>query len=365
MIKVILSATCLALGLAPLCQAQDAPFRRGVNLTNWFQARDAEGIPFERYTRQDFANIRSLGADVIRLPISLHNMAGPAPEHTLDPRFLDMLDQAVDWAEELGLHLVLDNHSFSPVRDTDPAVREVLLKVWPQVARHFRDRSALVYYEVLNEPHGIDDAIWNAIQGEVIDAIRAVDRKHAIIVGGAGWNSYNNLAAIPDYADDNLIYTFHFYDPFLFSHQGASWTTPSMVEIQGIPFPYRPERMPELPDSLAGTWVGEAHARYAEDGNVAATHALLDIALAFRAQRGVPLFLGELGILMTHADPAERVAWYHAVREYLDEHRLAWTTWDYHGGFGLFLKNSAGRFPEDLNVPLLEALGFAMPGTPD
>lgn len=353
----------LLLAMATTTQAQETPFHRGVNLTNWFQARSAGQIDFNRYTRQDFERIRGLGADVIRLPINLHHMTGGAPDYVLDPQFLRYLDEVVDWAEALDLHLILDNHTFNPAVDTDPAVREVLLKVWPQMAAHFRDRSDHLYYEVLNEPHGIDDATWNAIQQEVITAIRAVDERHTIIVGGAGWNSYNNLAAMPDYADDKLIYTFHFYDPFLFSHQGARWVQPSMAELAGVPYPHRAADMPALPESLKGTWVGSAYDNYASEGYEARVRELLDIALAFRAERGVPIYLGELGVLMTYADADDRVAWYRDVREYLDQHGVSWTTWDYHGGFGLFEQGTEGRFEHDLNVPLLEALGFTVPPT--
>ena len=86
--------------------------------------------------------------------------------------------------------------------------------------------SGYVFYEVLNEPHGIADGVWGSIQQSVIDAIRTEDAVHYIIVGGANWNSYNNLSALPLYSDTKLIYTFHFYDPFVFTHQGASWSNP-------------------------------------------------------------------------------------------------------------------------------------------
>ncbi len=356
----------LALGLlltshASQLAAQDAPFSRGVNLTNWFQAGSAQAIDFQRYDRDDFEQIRNLGADVVRLPINLHFMAGPAPDYVLDPLFLDYLDQVVDWTEALGLHLVLDNHTFDPAANTDPAVRDVLLEVWPQMAAHFRDRSDRIYYEVLNEPHGIDDATWNDIQQDVVAAIRAVDTEHTIIVGPANWNSYHNLDAMPVYDDDNLIYTFHFYDPFLFTHQGATWTQPSMAGLAGVPFPYRAEDMPPLPPEFGGTWLADAHGRYAQEGTLAELRRLLQIAVDFRDTRQVPLFLGELGVYIPNSDPDDRVTWYAEVRDILDEHGIAWTAWDYHGGFGLFESGSGGDYEHDLNVPLLEALGFTVP----
>jgi endoglucanase len=341
--------------------AQKTTFNRGINLTNWFQANSAAQIQFTKYTKKDFEQIKSLGCDVIRLPINLHFMTKGAPDYTLDLLFLSMLDQAVNWAEELEIHLLLDNHTFDPATNTDPNVGIVLEKVWRQMAQHYKNRSGFIYYEILNEPHGISDAAWNAIQQKVIDVIRQVDTRHTIIVGGAGWNSYNNLAAIPVYNDNNLIYTFHFYDPFLFTHQGASWVEPSMVPCANVPFPFSAGKMPTMPSSVAGTWVGSAYSSYVNDGTVAKVKQLIDIAVKFRDERKVPIFCGEFGVFMNNSPEQDRVYWYDVVRKYLEEKNISWTMWDYHGGFGLFNKGSNGLFNHDLNVPLLQSLNFNVP----
>lgn len=350
---------CMGFSLSAL--AQQAPFSRGVNLTQWFQAGSPQQIVFNRYSKLDFERIQQLGCDVIRLPINLHYMTDGAPNYTLDPLFLQFLDQAVDWAEEVGLHLILDNHTFDPAVDTHPQVGDVLNKVWLQMASHYRDRSELIYYEVLNEPRGISDALWNRIQQEVVATIRSVDTVHTIVVGGAGWNSYNNLAPMPVYEDDNLIYTFHFYDPFIFTHQGASWSNPPLGSLAGVPFPYAAGNMPSLPPELYGTWIASALNGYASEGNVARVQEQLDIAIDFMQNRNVPVFCGEFGVYRPNSENSDRVFWYKVVREYLEAHGIAWTSWDYHGGFGLYEAGTNGFFDHNLNVPLLEALGFNVP----
>ncbi|MDH5398774.1 MAG: glycoside hydrolase family 5 protein, partial [Cyclobacteriaceae bacterium] len=249
--------------------AQDAvPFTRGINLTGWFQKSGVQQIQISRYTKQDFEQIKSLGCDVIRLPINLHYMTYGGPNYVVNPLFFEFLDQVVDYCEELGLYLILDNHTFSPSENTDPNIGQVLEKVWRQVAQYYQNRSGYLMYEVLNEPHGITDKQWNDIQKGVIAAIRSVDTKHTIVIGPAGWNSFNNLAAMPVYDDDNLIYTFHFYDPFLFTHQGASWVNPSMVPLSGVPFPYSAGSMPALPVELKGSWIESSYNAYANTGTV-------------------------------------------------------------------------------------------------
>jgi endoglucanase len=342
--------------------AGEAPFHRGVNLTGWLQTSNARQIQFTRFTKQDFINIRTLGCDVIRLPINLHFMTSGAPDYTVDPLFFYFLDPIIDWSEELGMHLILDNHTFDPAADTPDNIGEALIPVWTQVASRYKDRSTLICYEILNEPHGITDSRWNAVQQTVIDAIRAVDAKHAIVVGPAGWNSYNNLALMPRFADDNLIYTFHFYDPFLFTHQGASWASPSMAPLAGVPFPFVAARMPACPPSLKGTWIESSlNGGYRTEGTVKHLKDLIDIAVRFRTQRNVPLFCGEFGVYIPNSPAADRVAWYDAVRSALEEKGIAWTIWDYQGGFGLFEKGSSELFDYDLNIPLVAALGLTEP----
>lgn len=356
--KLLIILLCTFVSISMYAQA---PFSKGVNLTGWFQASGPKKIQFRKFTKKDFNDIKSLGCDVIRLPINLHAMTNGAPNYTIDPLFLSFLDSAVNWAESLHLYLLIDNHTFDPATSTDPQIGQVLVKVWPQLAQRYKNRSDYILYEVLNEPHGISNQLWGQIQQEAIDAIRAVDTKHTIVVGPAGWNSYNDLAQMPFYTDPNLLYTFHFYDPFVFTHQGAGWNTPSMVSLAGVPFPYNPATMPPCPPDLAGTWVEQALNNYPAQGNVAYVHSLLDIAINFRNTRQVNIFCGEFGVYIPNSDTADRVYWYKEVKDYLESNNIPWTTWDYKGSFGLFEKGSHEIFESDLNIPLLKALGFNIP----
>jgi endoglucanase len=360
-IKVAVSLSLIIFLICTIQQGfcQKAPFNKGVNLTGWFQVNSARQIQFSKYSRTDFEQIKSLGCDVVRLPINLHFMTNGNPDYTIDPLFYSFIDQVVGWCEELGIHLILDNHTFDVTTDTDPQVGTILEKVWKQMASHYLNSSTLIYFEILNEPHGIADNIWNSIQQKVVTAIRKVDTKHTIVVGPASWNSYNNLNAMPVYSDTNLIYTFHFYDPFLFTHQGASWT--DLTPVTGIPFPYSADKMPVCPATLKGTWVESNFNNYKIDGTALKVKQLIDIAANFSKQRNVPVFCGEFGVYDLNSPPADRVFWYETVRKYFEEKSIAWTIWDYQGAFGLYNKNSNEFFEHDLNVPLLEGLGMNVP----
>jgi endoglucanase len=336
-------------------------FNRGVNLTGWFQANSPGQIQFTKYGKQDLVNIKSLGCDVIRLPINLHSMISGSPDYILDRLFVSFLDSVVNWAEQINIYLILDNHSFDPNDNTSPTVGTILTKVWTQMAQHYKDRSDYIIYEILNEPHGIAASTWGTIQGQVINAIRLVDTKHTIMVGGVNFNTYTELQNIPVYSDQNLIYTFHFYDPFMFTHQGATWVSPSMQPLSGVPFPFNATEMPACPASLKGTWIESGLNNYPTQGNVSYVKSLIDIAVSFKNSRNVKVFCGEYGVYIQNSDPADRVYWYGVVRQYLEEKGIPWTTWDYQGGFGLYNKGSNQLFDNDLNTTLLGALGFNIP----
>jgi len=340
---------------------RSAPFSKGVNFSGWFESFSAGGIPFTKYTEQDFADVKSLGADVIRLPVKMHSMTSGAPNYTLDPLLFRFLDIAVDWAEKYELYIIIDNHSFDPVKGLEDSIDKILLPVWTQVARRYKDRSDYVIYEILNEPHGISDARWGEVQGMAVEAIRRIDQKHAIVVGGTDYNSIKKLPSIPKYFDPNLIYTFHFYDPYVFTHQGATWGKPSLASLSGVPFPYDDRRMPRVPSDLRGTWLESAlSSDYRWASSAQALNTALDRAVAFSKERDVPVFCGEFGVFMINSKQEDRVRWYKFTADALDRRNISRASWDYYGGFGVF-NSDRGSFSYDLNTEVVVAMGFTPP----
>ena len=188
-----LTTIILCCFLAFQLQAQVA-FNRGVNLTGWFQTSSTSQIQFTKYTKKDFQNIKSLGCDVVRLPINLFYMTNGTPNYIIDPLMFDFLDQAANWAEELQIYLILDNHTSDDLASKNANLETVLTKVWTQMAEHYKNRSTYILYEIMNEPNGtLTTAAWGKIQQTAITAIRTIDTKHTIVVGGAGFNSYSEL----------------------------------------------------------------------------------------------------------------------------------------------------------------------------
>jgi endoglucanase len=339
-----------------------APFSKGVNFSEWFQSSSVQRIPFTRYTEETFEEAKSLGVDVVRLPLNLHHFTAGAPAYTLDPLLFSLLDQAVSWAEKHELYLILDNHSFDLLVDTPEDIGDILIPVWTQMAEHYKNRGPYIMYEILNEPHDISGVAWGKIQGDVIRAIRSKDTVHTIVVGGGGYNSYDALAAIPEYADTNLIYTFHFYDPYLFTHQGATWGTPNMGNLRGVPFPADARAIPDLPANLEGEpWIKRLKRDYPQEGQPRALAGALNMASAFSNDRKAPVFCGEFGAYMPNSFQEDRIRWYTVTARFLDERGIARTSWDYFGGFGLFKTPAGGSVYSGLNIDIVEALGFTPP----
>ena len=335
-----------------------APFTKGVNFSNWLEHRSAEQVYADMFTRQDFVNAKELGCDVIRLPIHFERFCDRADGYRIHEKILGILDNVAAWAGELQLYVIFDFHNNCAADTITPAdIEDTLTPVWTQLAERYKDASDYLVYEIMNEPHGIDVPVWNEIIARVFAHIREIDRKHWIIVGGADWNSTAAMKTLPDFQDDRVIYTFHYYEPFLFTHQGAGWT--HISRIHDIPFPYDPARMPEPPENPTEEELERLRA-YPADGTLEAVKNCFDQYVDFSRERNAPVLCGEFGCLWTVPNE-ERVNWYRLVVGLLAERGIARTSWDYYASFGVFNQTPRGvrpRFPEDLNRPLLRALGL-------
>ena len=241
------------------------PFTKGVNLANYFEywgGQPGALPPMNKYDEVDFVCLKSMGVDVIRLPISFDILtddefgAGKIYEPVLKK-----LDEVCDWAEKNQIYLIIDNHNNQKFdkqgKQNDFDILEAQLNsVWSQIAPRYANRSDYIIYEIMNEPNGLSASKWYKLQQKLIDVIRTHDTKHSIVVSGINWSNITELTNLKPYNDENLIYTFHFYEPMLFTHQGAAWVGKGMANTSDIPFPYERARMPKLNKAAASDgWV--------------------------------------------------------------------------------------------------------------
>jgi endoglucanase len=119
--------------------------------------------------------------------------------------------------------------------------------------------------------------------------------------------------------------------------------------------------MPVCPDELTGTWIQSALNNYSTDGTVEHVKDLIDIAVDFKNSHNVPIFCGEFGVYIPNSPKQDRINWYDTVRTYLEDNGIAWTIWDYTGGFGIFEEGGNDLFEYDLDTALVRALGLNVP----
>ena len=94
-----------------------------------------------------------------------------------------------------------------------------------------------LFFEGLNEPVMRYKDGWQKKQEKILKAIRKGAPKHTILVCGDFYTGIDSLLALKPYKDTNVVYNFHYYTPFLFSHQGASWITPQHGKLKKVPYP--------------------------------------------------------------------------------------------------------------------------------
>lgn len=341
------------------------PFHKGINFTLWLDGNEPHRVA--NFGRQDFEDIRSLGVDCTRLYIRFEEYSSGEPDYIIPDWLWKNIDDAVAWCTELKMYMIIDFHNdCDGDSKTRPDVEKVLTKIWPQIANRYKDSSEYIIYEIMNEPHfrsgnlEADISKWNKIQGKILKLIRTIDTKHTVIVGAESWNSVTALLKLPDYKDDNIIYNFHDYTPMLFSHQGASWTI--FKYLTGVPFPYDKNKMPPFPKDPGAKDLRWNYDNYERDSSENVLCKPLDEAVKFANKRGVALMCNEWGVSMQYADNAERINWYRMKAKWMDDRNIIRMSHDYKDLFGIF--NSPSHFetfPQDVNVELIEAMGYKMP----
>jgi endoglucanase len=253
-----------------------------------------------------------------------------APPYTIDPAFAARVDWAIDQAIANHLNIVVNVHHYEEMDASPDANLPRLTALWTQIAERYKNRPTSVYFELYNEPHDkFVSERWNAAIPALLQAVRKSNPTRPVIVGPDKWNSIGALDRLrlpPE--DRRLIVTAHFYEPFHFTHQGASW-------VDGA------DKWPHL------AWT-------CNDVEQAVVRGSLEQAAKWSREHGRPVFLGEFGAF-SKADMDSRARWTHFVAA--EARRLGFSSayWEFCSGFGAYdpqsgtwrslLKNALLRFP--------------------
>ena len=313
-------------------------FQKGVNLGGWFSQCDHTEERYDTFIRDDdFAVIRSWGADHVRLPID-YELLEDKDAQPLEGGYA-RLQHVVDVCRENGLHLIFDLHKtagFSFDANEGEAgffdsekYQERFYCLWEHIADRFGQNSDMLAFELLNEitEQSYRDT-WNRIAAECIRRIRAKAPDIPILVGGYWHNSAKSVKDIAVPLDDKIVYNFHCYEPLIFTHQGADWI-PGMDPAFRIPVTADFGEM----DAAAKANGAESFAGY--DAYAPETTLSADYFRGFMAEavltaeeRGVPLYCGEYGVI-DRAKPEEALVWFGMIHEAFESYGIGRAAWSY------------------------------------
>lgn len=288
----------------------------GVNLGNALEA-PREGDWGMRLESSYFSLIKDAGFQSVRIPVRWSAHAGERAPYLVETQFMARVEWAVRQALAQKLTCVLNIHHYNEF-DADPASqRERFLALWDQIAARFKAYPASLYFELYNEPHDkLTPEIWNGCLVEAIRRIRASNPDRILVVGPGGWSGASQLDSLrlPD-SERRVIVTFHNYEPFHFTHQGASWVAGS--------------------EAWLGTrWEGT-------EGERKAVTDLLDRAARWAQTHRRPLYMGEYGAY-SKADMESRVRWTRFVRSEAERRGFSTAYWEFGAQFGLYDRDAKG-----------------------
>lgn len=228
--------TCLALALAgalalPVSARAPVrlPIRACMNLGNHLEEPQENAWGGKRLEVQDFRDLKAAGFDTVRLPVRWDVHSAADGSHAIDPAWMGRVTALVDAALAARLNVILNSHNFEPVNSDPAGAAPWLADVWGQVARQFASRpTAHLWFEIENEPNGqLTNANLLKTLMPSLAAIRAGNPDRPVIIGGGDYSSLASLATL-ELPNDPYVYpTFHYYNPFDFTHQGASWVHPT------------------------------------------------------------------------------------------------------------------------------------------
>lgn len=300
---------------------------RGVNMGNALEAM-YEGEWGMTLEEEYFQLIAEAGFTNVRIPIRWSAHADEAAPYTIDPDFLTRVDWAIEQALANDLMPIINMHHYDEIMQEPNAHRERFLAIWQQLAEHYQDQPRTVIFELLNEPNSnLFAGQWNELLAAGIAVVRESNPDRVIIVGPVGWNNVIQLGGLklPE-TDRNLIVTFHQYEPFNFTHQGAEWVN------NADPW-------------LGTTWEGT-------DSEKRRIDQILDQAANWSETNNRPIYMGEFGAY-SKADMDSRARWTAYLVNEAEARGFSWAYWEFGAGFGVY-DRERGAWNEALLEALLE-----------
>jgi endoglucanase len=351
--RVFLLLILLSVSLVSQSQKKTAlleHFQKGINLGGWIsQYQMWPKINFDTFiTEKDINLISSWGMDHVRLPVDCEIIEQEVSPFNMKEDGLRHIDDCLKWCKGHNLALIIDLHrapgySFENSLIgadksknqlwTNTSLQERYINIWKSLAIRYKDTKSNLIFELLNEVVGVDPSVWNSLAGKTVEAIRKIDPERVIMIGGTNYNSVFALKDIAIINDPKIVYTFHFYDPVIFTHQHAPWVSAAVDYNKTLEYP---GTFPDFDEFL------KKHPEYEINLGRYRGHKLdreamrmdLQPAMDFMKSTGKELYCGEFGIY-NKTSLKSRQAWFSDLISFLDEYKIGHAVWSYKdSGFG-------------------------------
>ena len=319
-------------------------FKKGLNLGGWLSQSPLTKEHMDTFiTEEDLKAIAAMGADHVRLPVDYPLVE--TEDGTPKEEGYAYIDNCVAWCEKYGLHMLLDLHkaygySFGNAENCgsffeDEYQQKRFLSLWETFAKRY-GKYDFIAFDLLNEivDPSVTDA-WNDLAKRTVALIRNYAPTTWIIIGGTCYNSLHTVKDILPPPDEYVAYAFHCYDPFLFTHQGASWNK-RMPDDFRVAYPLTAgEYIETSKQKVEGNFIGSFEHMAPETKGPDMFELIFAEAVSVAESRNVPLYCGEYGVIH-NADPYHELLWQKDIHEVFERHNIGRAVWNYKRmGFGI------------------------------
>ncbi len=345
---------------------------RGISIDRQFRAIPPERIM--RFTRDDIRLIKSMGFGFVKLIVN------PQPLMCLGRLDLDKspyLEEIVKQVVDEGLPVVVCLHpewEFKLRVLDDPAEFARFLLFLQDISEFLGARWSehQLALQLMTEP--VTERLdWNDLQPQMWRVARRAMANHTLILAGDQVGKIEGLIATRPVPDANVLYSFTFYDPFLFTLQGAEWLTPEWWSHLG-PVPYPVDRdllATRTPDLLArippepAAWretVARHLQAYGEEGwNERVIADRIGKLTAWNQTHGggLRIWCAEFGCFQHTVAAADRYRYLRDVRTAFEANGIGWAYWSYNETLTVMTPDRTPFGPADRQTPdreLLQAL---------
>lgn len=301
------------------------PFKRCISIGNSLEMPKDVHRSIEMKSEY-FDIIKNAGFDCVRLPIRFSDYVNKDDYYTLDKEFMAKIDSYINYALNDNLSIIIDFHNFTEIMNEPEDNKECLLSVGSQLSQRYKDYPKQLIFELLNEPQNhLEGELWNEYLAEGISVIRENDKNRKIIIGPDRYNSVDRFYKLKIPRDNNLIVTFHYYEPCDFTFQNNEY----------------PERYKNFKRVM---WDGT-------DEELRALRNKFEIAQKWSKANKVGVFVGEFGI-DKDVEESYRKRWIGAVRKQADECDFAWGYWELCSDFGTY-NSETGQWDKSILSQLI------------